>query len=68
MNNKKDFEQAKEDFKIALAKLEEVLKQMKINSVKQPSTPSRTFEKVPGTAPVHLDFKTRAKGPQGESS
>ena len=34
MNNKKDFEQAKEDFKIALVKLEGVLKQMKINSVK----------------------------------
>ena len=34
MNNKQDFEQAKTDFKIALAKLEEVLKQMKINSVK----------------------------------
>ena len=34
MNNKQDFEQAKVDFKLALAKLEEVLKQMKINSVK----------------------------------
>ena len=34
MNNKKDFEQTKTDFKLALAKLEEVLKQMKINSVK----------------------------------
>ena len=36
MNNKQDFEQAKADFKLALAKLEleEVLKQMKINSVK----------------------------------
>lgn len=34
MNNKQDFEQAKTDFKIALAKLEKVIKQMKINSVK----------------------------------
>ena len=34
MNNKQDFEQAKADFKLALANLEEVLKQMKINSVK----------------------------------
>ena len=34
MNNKQDFEQAKTDFKIALAKLEEVLKQMKNHSVK----------------------------------
>ena len=34
MNNKQDFEQTKADFKIALPKLEEVLKQMKINSVK----------------------------------
>lgn len=34
MNNKQDFEQAKADFKLVLAKLEEVLKQMKINSVK----------------------------------
>ena len=34
MNNKKDFEQAKTDFKIALAKLEKVIKLMKQNSVK----------------------------------
>lgn len=34
MDNKKDFEQAKVDFKLALAKLEQILASMKINSVK----------------------------------